>query len=324
MMIEEMTLEDVRNEFPDYIIKFASDNPRNPANQAGPEELKVIEYLNNNPQSQRWEGNISINAKPYFAKFSAMRVEERCLRCHGNPDDAPAVLLKRYGSTAGFHHPLGKVIGLDTIAIPMAKISEKLWPELLKTFLVSALGLLLFFLFIVSTTKLLITNRLTMISRHFVISAQQSDYLQIKPLEIKGKDEICDLAVSFNTLADKLKHFYASLEMQVKERTSELENANVQLRQEIDERKRAEAEREELIRELQGALARVKQLSGLLPICASCKKIRDDKGYWTQIEAYVRDRSEAEFSHGICPECEEKLYPECSEEGHTQGSNEHE
>jgi hypothetical protein len=48
----------------------------------------------------------------------------------------------------------------------------------------------------------------------------------------------------------------------------------------------------------------------LLPICASCKKIRDDNGYWTQIEGYVRDHSEAEFSHGLCPECAEKLYPE--------------
>jgi hypothetical protein len=65
-----------------------------------------------------------------------------------------------------------------------------------------------------------------------------------------------------------------------------------------------------LIRELQEALTMVKLLSGLLPICASCKKIRDDKGYWTQIESYIRDHSEAEFSHGICPDCLKKLYPE--------------
>jgi hypothetical protein len=65
-----------------------------------------------------------------------------------------------------------------------------------------------------------------------------------------------------------------------------------------------------LIRELQEALTMVKLLSGLLPICASCKKIRDDKGYWTQIESYIRDHSEAEFSHGICPDCMKKLYPD--------------
>jgi len=78
----------------------------------------------------------------------------------------------------------------------------------------------------------------------------------------------------------------------------------------ITERKQAEEERERLIGELQEALAKVKTLSGLLPICASCKRIRDDQGYWQQIEAYIRDHSEAEFSHSVCPECAKKLYPE--------------
>ncbi len=58
------------------------------------------------------------------------------------------------------------------------------------------------------------------------------------------------------------------------------------------------------------ALAKIKTLSGLLPICASCKKIRDDQGYWTQLEYYISEHSEAEFTHGCCPECMKKLYPE--------------
>ena len=78
----------------------------------------------------------------------------------------------------------------------------------------------------------------------------------------------------------------------------------------ITQRKQMEQERERLIDDLHKALANVKQLSGLLPICASCKKIRDDKGYWNQIEAYIRDHSEAQFSHGICPDCAEKHYAE--------------
>ena len=60
--------------------------------------------------------------------------------------------------------------------------------------------------------------------------------------------------------------------------------------------------------ELQKALSEIRTLSGLLPICASCKKIRDDKGYWNQLELYIRDHSEAEFSHSICPSCADKLY----------------
>jgi PAS domain S-box-containing protein len=74
-------------------------------------------------------------------------------------------------------------------------------------------------------------------------------------------------------------------------------------------RHRAEVERERLIQELQTALTHVKTLSGLLPICAHCKKIRNDQGYWEQIESYIDSHSDATFSHGICAECLHKYYP---------------
>lgn len=77
----------------------------------------------------------------------------------------------------------------------------------------------------------------------------------------------------------------------------------------ITERVRAEAERERLILELQRAAERVKTLSGLIPICSHCKSMRDDKGYWQQVDAFVRDHSDAELSHGICPDCMKKLIP---------------
>jgi PAS domain S-box-containing protein len=80
----------------------------------------------------------------------------------------------------------------------------------------------------------------------------------------------------------------------------------------ITERKAAEAERERLIWELQDAPGRVKTLSGLLPICASCRRIRDQQGAWHNLEIYIRKHTEAEFSHGICPECQRNLYPEYS------------
>lgn len=74
--------------------------------------------------------------------------------------------------------------------------------------------------------------------------------------------------------------------------------------------KQAAIERERLIQELQEALAKVKTLSGFLPICTACKKIRDDQGYWNQIESYISSHSSAEFSHSICPDCVRKLYPD--------------
>ncbi|UCC79233.1 MAG: PAS domain S-box protein [Candidatus Zixiibacteriota bacterium] len=80
--------------------------------------------------------------------------------------------------------------------------------------------------------------------------------------------------------------------------------------QDITERKRAEELREKLIADLQNAANEIKTLSGFIPICASCKKIRDDKGYWEQIETYIMEHSDAEFSHGLCPDCSKKLYPD--------------
>jgi ABC-type amino acid transport substrate-binding protein len=88
---------------------------------------------------------------------------------------------------------------------------------------------------------------------------------------------------------------------------------NRRLRKEILRREEAEKEREQVIDELKSALDNVKQLKGLLPICSACKKIRDDQGYWQQVEEYVTEHSEAEFSHSICPQCMEKIYPEAFE-----------
>lgn len=84
--------------------------------------------------------------------------------------------------------------------------------------------------------------------------------------------------------------------------------------QEIERRKAAEAENVRLIGELQQALAEVKTLRGFLPICASCKSVRDDAGYWQKIERYIESHSDARFTHGICPSCIERLYPDLASE----------
>ena len=90
----------------------------------------------------------------------------------------------------------------------------------------------------------------------------------------------------------------------------ELAGVNRELRQEMEMRRKVELEMERLIYALEEALTRVKTLSGLLPMCASCKKIRDDRGFWNQVENYISAHSAATFTHGICPECARKLYPD--------------
>ena len=83
------------------------------------------------------------------------------------------------------------------------------------------------------------------------------------------------------------------------------------------ERKRAEVEKEGLIGELREALAKIRALSGLLPICASCKRIRNDRkeGSWSELEGYIKEHSEADFSHSICPDCALRLYPDLRGDG---------
>jgi PAS domain-containing protein len=91
--------------------------------------------------------------------------------------------------------------------------------------------------------------------------------------------------------------------------TSEI-TAGIMVIRNVDQRKKMEKEREILIHDLNEALASIKTLRGLIPTCASCKKIKNSKGNWEQMESYIQKHSEAQFSHGICPECTKKLYPD--------------
>ncbi|NOY69192.1 MAG: hypothetical protein GXP53_06820 [Deltaproteobacteria bacterium] len=104
--------------------------------------------------------------------------------------------------------------------------------------------------------------------------------------------------------------FVSNLRRSLGQQHKKLWKASEEIKSENKKRKQAQIEKDSLIVELTDALQKVKTLTGLLPICASCKKIRDDQGYWKQIESYICDHSEAEFSHGICPDCANKLYPD--------------
>lgn len=117
---------------------------------------------------------------------------------------------------------------------------------------------------------------------------------------LKAKNE-ADLA---------LRKAHDELENRVQARTLELTQVNEALNQEIATRRATEEEKEKLITELTEALTQVKTLSGLLPICSSCRQIRDTEGTWSKVEDYIRTRTDAEFTHGICPKCAKQLYPD--------------
>jgi len=125
--------------------------------------------------------------------------------------------------------------------------------------------------------------------------------------EIASKGFVSNIETCYLTKnGDKVPMLFSGSEIRVKNKVYGI----VCAAKDITERKRSEEERERLIAKLKDALAKVRTLSDMLPICTSCKKIRDDKGYWTQVEVYISAHSDTEFSHGICPECAKKLYPE--------------
>ena len=126
-------------------------------------------------------------------------------------------------------------------------------------------------------------------------------------IDLPSSLELSELTEAYNIMSSQLRQERDHLETRVVERTEELDSANLELTKEIDKHKMT-------ITELEDTLREIKTLRGILPICSHCKKIRDDKGYWDQIESYIKNHSEADFTHGICPECMNKFYGDYSDD----------
>ncbi|MHB8970830.1 MAG: response regulator [Pirellulaceae bacterium] len=221
--------EKVRKNFPDYLLKFPSDNPRNPDNKAGPEEEGLLQRFREDPGLKQWAGLLEIDGKEYYACLKPMRMEPECLRCHGLPADSPTTLLDRYGSVGGFFRKAGDVAGMDMIAIPMETINLSLNSQARGNLLMSAIWLTLLFASIFVAFRLIVARRLAAITQHFRRAAEYTGELTTTPLVEQGQDEISVLARSFNVLAAKKRALYESLEDRVRERTAELAQANVEL-----------------------------------------------------------------------------------------------
>jgi signal transduction histidine kinase/DNA-binding response OmpR family regulator len=222
----------VRRQYPEYIIKFSSKNPRNPLNLAGPEEARIIDHFEAHPEESRWRGEIEMNGKRYYAHFYARRMTGGCMRCHGVPEDAPESMVARYGDTAGFHLAEGTV-ALDTVAIPMDKMRAGVSAQVLRQSVFMIIGILLTLGAVDFIVRRLIIHRLARISRQFDDATHLNDSEPIPTVPVEGGDEISHLAESFNALAGRLRQLRDSLEGRVSERTAAL-------RGEIRERERTE------------------------------------------------------------------------------------
>lgn len=175
-----------------------------------------------------------------------------------------------------------------------SRLSGKIIQAGRRTMLYAVVSMLIAGVFIFFGLRLIlqrvILTPVSSLTRHMIRVGRTGD--MAAPIPTGRRDEIGVLGKEFNDMLGKLA---------AKDR--ELVAANSKLEEDVRERQR-------LINELKNALSEVKTLSGLLPICAYCKKIRDDKGYWNQIETYIHQHSDARFSHGMCPDCMKRLYPE--------------
>lgn len=123
-------------------------------------------------------------------------------------------------------------------------------------------------------------------------------------IETYGRVALTGKSVQFDNFSKQLNKYF-----EVRAYSSKY-GQFVAVLNDVTDKKQSEIEKDNLIGKLQKAFSEIKMLRGILPICSHCKKIRDDKGYWNQIESYIHEHSEAEFSHGICQECVKKYYPE--------------
>lgn len=241
--ISRHIFEEARSKFPDLLVRFPSENPRNPENLANPDELSMIEHFRLNRDVESRMEEMQLEGRRFLVHFAPRWLKAECMRCHGDPQDAPAELVARYGATAGFHRSVGDVAALDMVAVPIDAVTTALAAEMGSQSIVLAVGLALLFGSIFLVFRFTVTRRLEAMAGHFNEIAAHAESSAMMPVAVRGNDEISVVGVAFNRLINQLRAAQALLEQRVSERTEELRQVNLQLQLELAERKRAEEER---------------------------------------------------------------------------------
>ncbi len=200
----------LRQRFTDFSYKRAAMNPVNPINKADQLEGKMLLWFSEHPGADEWQGMIHKGSQSYYARFRAIYAEAECLRCHGNPADAPAGMLEIYGRDSGFQYKVGEVVATDTIYIPVdatfVRIKETAW----NVFLIAGVTLLAFLgLFYWLFNRTVIREMKGLLGRFRSIRDTVPDSEEVRP--VPAGDEFDQVKLAMERVAEDLRHTHRRL-----------------------------------------------------------------------------------------------------------------
>ncbi len=214
--------------FKDVRYKRAALNPRNPTNEPNAFERKMIDYYNRTHSHREWHGIVNMGGRKWFVVLQPIYMERSCLRCHGNPEDAPAQLIERYGNRRGFFKEVGTIAGLDEVEIPVDKALQAIHRTALNIVAIGVLFVVVLFVLVGFFFQRLVYGPLTHLIS-FCRSVEKGEKELTDPIIVYRKDEIGELTESFIQLMShlsetqqKLLAYSEDLESLVLERTKEL------------------------------------------------------------------------------------------------------
>jgi len=191
--------------FPENVYRRVALNPMNPENRANAFERKYIRRFAHSVSGEiRWKGLVFREGKQYFVRLEAVRMESSCLSCHGAPDRAPKRLLNRYGAAGGHNWQVGQIIGLESIAIPVAQTFYQIRQAVLMIFILGLVALIVVLLLINYFHYVVAVRPLRRASSFFKSVVRGEKGLDVR-FDVSGSDEIADLGESFNQMIGHLK-----------------------------------------------------------------------------------------------------------------------
>lgn len=194
----------------DYVYRRVSDNPLNPKNKADALHNEMIGFFRQNPERSSWNGIKKIEGMEFLIRVKGIKAEKGCLKCHGNPAQAPKGLVKKYGTKSGFNWQEGGIIGAESVTIPIASTLSQIRGIAISTFIFGFATLVYLFLSLQGAFWKLVSKPINSLTLIFNGIAKGTEPLK-QELPIKARDEIGELTESFNQMARHLYHAHEGL-----------------------------------------------------------------------------------------------------------------